>query len=408
MIGVGVTRHHDVESLDREGGELRRDLIAFRTAVDEHRGPFRRREESCIALSDVEEANRGPSGGPVPSADAQTKKGIEAIAAAISGREGFQPVRTHTTIAATNTVPPTRTSGSAVGRQVADRRLPEVVGDELEPSHRQERDRTHEPSQGEPDQTGPCRDGAEQERGSHERERGEVRGQRHERDLVEVVQEDRRHAELRGDRRPRRRGDRSRREPAEPLGEWRGERDHPGGGGDAQLEAHGPNQPGVEDEQAEHGGREDRRGGARPAREHPDQREAGHHPRTEHRRLRTCQDREERHGAETHGELRPSREPQQRGRRQHRGEDHRDVPARDDEQMAEAGRAEVSLEPGVELRIVTEEQTEEQARLLREGTRLDRAADDPSDRLGRTDERAGGRVQARQRVWSWSCAGMPL
>ena len=47
----------------------------------------------------------------MPSAAAQTRKGIEAMAAAISVREGFHPVRTHTTIAVTTAVPPMRTSG---------------------------------------------------------------------------------------------------------------------------------------------------------------------------------------------------------------------------------------------------------------------------------------------------------
>ena len=247
---------------------------------------------------------------------------------------------------------------------------------------------------------GAGRDRAEEQRRRHEREGRQVRRERHERDLAEVEEEHGRHPELGGERRARGRRDRSREEPAEPVGERRGERHHPGGGRDRELEAHRPREPRVEHEQGEHGAREDRRGRARPAHQDAHEREARHHPRPKDGRLGSGEDREERHGAEADSELRPSREAEERGRGQHRREDHRHVPARDDEEMAEAGRPEVALEGRVELGVVAQEQAEQQPGLLRRERALDRPTDDAAHRLGRPDERARRRSQPRERVES--------
>ncbi len=126
-----------------------------------------------------------------------------------------------------------------------------------------------------------------------------------------------------------------------------------------------------------------------------DERDARHHAGAEHGRLCPGEDREERHRAEADGELGPAREPEEGRGGEDGSEHHRDVPARDDEQVAEAGGPEVPFDPRIQLGVVTEEETEEQPGLLRREDPLDRAAHDAPRGLRRADERARRRTQPR-------------
>ena len=55
VVGVGMRGHHDVQALDAQGREVRRDLLLVGPAVDEHVHAARRRHERRVALADVEE-----------------------------------------------------------------------------------------------------------------------------------------------------------------------------------------------------------------------------------------------------------------------------------------------------------------------------------------------------------------
>ena len=55
MVGVGMRGDHDVQALDTERGELRRDLLLIRPTVDQHDHTGGRRHECGIALPHIEE-----------------------------------------------------------------------------------------------------------------------------------------------------------------------------------------------------------------------------------------------------------------------------------------------------------------------------------------------------------------
>ena len=100
-----------------------------------------------------------------------------------------------------------------------------------------------------------------------------------------MVQQDRRDTELRRDRRARGRRDRSRQEAPNRSASGEASATIPAVAVDRELEPDRPDEPRIEDEQAEHGGGEDRGRRAGSADEHADQREARHHAGAEHRRL---------------------------------------------------------------------------------------------------------------------------
>ncbi len=130
-----MARHDDVQSFDPEGGDLGGDLIALRSAVDEDRGALRRGEQGGVALSDVEEPDREDRRADRCRARRPTRKrGGHATAIAVAIRGGFQPVRIQTIDRRDDRGAPDEDQRSALGRQVADRSLAEMVRDELQAS----------------------------------------------------------------------------------------------------------------------------------------------------------------------------------------------------------------------------------------------------------------------------------
>ena len=86
----------------------------------------------------------------------------------------------------------------------------------------------------------------------------------------------------------------------------------------------------------------------------------------------------------------PSAAPSASDRREH----HRDVLARDHEQVREPGRTEVAFETGIEPGIVAEREPHQQPGLARRERGLDRAAGERSERLRPTDRRERGGTEA--------------
>ena len=122
----------------------------------------------------------------------------------------------------------------------------------------------------------------------------------------------------------------------------------------------------------------------------PSQREARHRPGTQHRRFGAREHDEQDDDAEPEREAPDGPDLQHAGEREDRREHHRDVLARDDQQVPEPGRLEVARGDGVELRGVAEDEPEQQPRLARREDPLDRVADERADDLRHPDERRRG------------------
>ena len=293
------------------------------------------------------------------------------------GTGSRHPERSHQATTRRRPQPPiTRTNGPPPVRDPRDRRLGERRRDESRGSASETSDRsaTSVPER-QPDEAERGGGDAEQQRGRDGRERREVRDDRHARDLVEMEQQQR--ASRRAGRRssfppPSRRAAGMNR--PQPLGDRRGERDHPGGRRDGQLEPDRVDEPRVEHQQHQHGRREDRcrpRAACRAARpisaRHaiaPARSTDGSAPVSTTKSTTTpMPEREPRDAAE----------PERGGEREHRSEHHRDVLARHDQQMAEAGRLEVARRDGIELRRVAEDEPEQQPGLARREDPFDRA-----------------------------------
>ena len=98
--------------------------------------------------------------------------------------------------------------------------------------------------------------------------------------------------------------------------------------------------------------------------------------------------------ADAQAEPRPPGQPQQRGQPEDRRQHHRDVLARDHQQVAEPARLEVAHHRRVQPGGVAQRQPEQQPRLLRREEPRDRPADERPEHLRRTDERARRRPEA--------------
>ena len=218
-------------------------------------------------------------------------------------------------------------------------------------------------------------------------ERRQVRRDGDARHLVEVEQEQRCDPELCGDRGAEGHGDGHRQQPAEPLGKRGRERDHARRSGHGQLEPDRMHEPRVEDEQRQHRRGQDRARRPWLAEQDADEGERGHRPGAQHGGLRTGEHHEEHDHAEAHPEARERPHPQGAGEGHDGSQHHRDVLARDDQQVSEAGRLEVACGDRVELRGIAENEAEQQPRLARREDPLDRAADERPHHLGEPDER---------------------
>ena len=189
--------------------------------------------------------------------------------------------------------------------------------------------------------------------------------------------------------------DRRRQEPPQPLADRRCQRHHAGGGRHRELEPDRPDEPRVEDQRARgppRPGSSRSRAACRSAR--PRARSWPSRPRasptarhrSSRRRRRPCRRPRPNRGQR----VSRSSEASPSDRRQHHG----DVLARDHQQVAEPARLEVAHHAGVQPRCVAQRQPEQQPRLLRREEPRDRPADERSEHLRRTDERARRRPEA--------------